>query len=111
MSDSPVHLGSCDGDGDEGDEEVVVKIKNGEEGEAPLSPGSGSVSSVDWDEIDTTVVLPSGKEYAVPSSIGEISFEDFALLGEAPWFDLEALKADIFIHQYSVDGWLPGRIL
>lgn len=69
VSDSPARAGSRGAD-DEDDNVVTTEGATVEEGEAPLSSDSEDVRFEDGPEVDSTVVLPSGKEYAAPSSLG-----------------------------------------
>lgn len=78
--------------------------------ETSVAGDSDGTSSSDTD-VDVTVVIMSGKEYAPPASVGEISCDDYALLGEAPWWDLEALESEDCVDRYTEDECLHGGIL
>lgn len=79
------------------------------ESKSTVADGDDAASSSDTD-IDATVIQRSGKEYAAPAWMGEISYDDYALLGEARWWDVENLDADVFFRHYAEDGWLSGGI-
>lgn len=65
---------------DERNEYIVGDDATAELRDAALSPMNGKVSSAEWAAIRSTVVLHSGEEYAAPSTMGQISCDDFDLL-------------------------------
>lgn len=55
-----------------------------------------------------TVTLSSGKEYAVPSSLGAIDDDDYGVLGEELLFYMKMLG--VFVDQYVEHVGLMGDI-
>lgn len=74
---------SGDADDDE-DNFVVSQGSTAEERGALSSSAKEEVPSKHYREVDATVVLPSSKEYVVPSSMRNFSSDDYAILSEAP---------------------------
>lgn len=61
-------------------------------------------------EVIPMICLPNGKKFPAPSVFSNIEADDFATLGGAPYFDVDALAVDGFVDQYAFDGFLPGNI-
>lgn len=57
-----------------------------------------------------TVCLPLDKDHPAPSTFVKVYSDDLATLGSAPWFEIEALVVDVFVDQYSIEGYLPRNL-
>lgn len=55
--------------------------------------------------------LSSGKEYPAPSVFSSIEADYFTTPGSAPRFNVESMAVDVFVDQYAIDWYLPGKIL
>lgn len=85
-----MRMGSRGADDEDGNV-VVTEGAAVEEGETLFSSASEHVATEDGPDVNATVTLPSGTDYTAPSSLSEICCDNYTLLGEVSWFDLEAL--------------------
>lgn len=76
------------------------------------SPAASVHDDESDDSRDLEVGLPgTDKVYPAPSRYDNVGpFQDIAIYGRAPWFDLDALEAGNIVELYADDGWLPGDI-
>lgn len=82
-----------------------VDVEGGEEAASYRTMVDESTS-----EVVSVKVLPTGKEFVAPSAFADVEADNFAVLGSAPWFEIDALAVEGFVDQYAMDGWLPGDI-